>query len=377
MNDNQKILLNLLQKALFKTSPSYFTEANWQEIRNEAECQAIWGLIASEIPEGTFDDLATVKYAFLSRFLRYCYAEEELKKVLDSASIPFVILKGNSAALYYDDPSLRAMGDIDFLVSLDDFTRVKTILVEAGFDELKENERHVEFKKDRYIFELHYHYSSDVNIEEYLSWGLKNRLIATIEEHDFPMLPALANGLVLLDHMRRHLKSGLGLRQVIDWMMFVNAQMDDEFWEKEFAPVACEKGMGKLAITATRMCQIYLGLPMSITWCQTADEKLCERLLECLLVSGNFGRKNGQGFLVEYIGMKINRKGLLRWLQYAGEHNWDAYHKHRWLKPFCWAYQVFRYINQAVKTGRSKAQIGNDLERSKQRYELLKELEIE
>ena len=201
-------------------------------------------------------------------------------------------------------------------------------------------------------------------------------IIASIEGHEFPMLSPLANGLVLLDHMRRHLKSGLGLRQVIDWMMYVYHNLDDEFWNSSFRTIAEDKGMDKLAITATRMCQIYLGLPETITWCKSADEKTCEQLMECLLVSGNFGRKNGQGNLVETVSTFIKQEGLFKWLQYAGEHNWETYHKHHWLKPLCWFYQIFRYAKQGFKTGRNKKQLKADLDRSKDRYDLLKKLNI-
>ena len=94
------------------------------------------------------------------------------------------------------------------------------------------------------------------------------------------------------------------------------------------------------------------------------------------MVSGNFGRKNGQGSSIEKVSTSMKRKGLFHWLQHAGEHNWKAYHKHHWLKPFCWFYQIFRYAKQGIKTGRSSKQIKGDLDRSKERYELLKNLNI-
>lgn len=52
--------------------------------------------------------------------------------------------------------------------------------------------------------------------------------------------------------MRNHLKSGLGLRQVIDWMMYVNKELDDDFWENGFGTAAVDASMDKLAVTVTR-----------------------------------------------------------------------------------------------------------------------------
>ena len=383
MNTVQKTLLLLIKKSQFDTS----VDVNWDcfdfdALYDEASFQSVIGLIAPEVLDNTVARWQDAVFRQKSTYIRYIHSEEELKKVLDNGFIPFVVLKGNAAAIYYKDPSRRTMGDIDFLVREDDFERTKELLSNSGFilehDFDDVNYRHISFSKDNMIFELHKQFShKDIDLESYIVSGLNNRVIKTIEGHAFPMLPRLANGLVLLDHMRNHLKSGLGLRQVIDWMMYVYRELDDEFWNSEFSSVCTEKGLDTLAITATRMCQIYLGLPETITWCKSADEKTCEQLMDCLLISGNFGRKNGIGNSVETVNTNIKRKGLFPWLQHAGEHNWKAYHKHHWLKPFCWIYQIFRYAKQGIKTGRNKKQLKSDLDRSKDRYELLKQLDID
>lgn len=61
-----------------------------------------------------------------------------------------------------------------------------------------------------------------------------------------PVLPPLENGLVLLAHVNQHLGSGLGLRQILDWQMFVDAHLTDELWERGFQHAAQQIGMEKL-----------------------------------------------------------------------------------------------------------------------------------
>ena len=63
----------------------------------------------------------------------------------------------------------------------------------------------------------------------------------------------MINGLVLLDHVRYHLQGGLGIRQIIDWMMFVHANLNDETWETGFAQLARGAGLETLAVTMTSM----------------------------------------------------------------------------------------------------------------------------
>ena len=379
MTTEQSALLKLISQSQFGIP----ADIDWDTIDTdalykEASLQAVLGLIAPLIPEDHADDkwkTATLQQE--SNYIRYCFTQDELKNILDSNDIPFVILKGNAAAIGYKEPMRRAMGDIDFLVPQDKFEQARQALNNNGYTEDHDGERHLVFKKGGKSFELHRRFSHEIDIEDYVIGGMNNAVQADIDGHEFPMLPMLPNGLVLLDHMRNHLRSGLGLRQVIDWMMYVHRNLDDAFWNSEFGPIAHDKGLDTLAITATRMCEIYLELPSTHTWCSKADEDTCRQLLEILFISGNFGRKNGRGSAVESVSTRIKQNGLFPWLQYTGEKNWEAYHKHHWLKPFCWCYQICRYAKKGFQSGRNAKQLRNDLNRSDNRYDLLKKLNID
>lgn len=378
------VLLELIKKSQFGGAIEFPIEnCDWDLVYSEAQNQTVLGIIAPEVPvvvresDEKWQKIQDQLFAFN---LRYFYAENELTKLLDDADIPFVILKGVSAAIYYSHPERRSMGDIDFIVPQDCLEKTQKLLVDNQYVLEKQHtyKRHIGYIKNGISFELHHHYSHDgFDIEDYLIEGIKNRVYEKIDYIEFSMLPKLSNGLLLLDHLRHHLRSGLGLRQVIDWMMYVYRILDDSFWNTEFEYVAQEKGLVTFAKTVTRMCQIYLGLPNTFTWCMDADLAVCDLLLESLFISGNFGRKNGQGRSIEMASVNIKKRGLFRYLQLAGEHNWKAYHKHHYLKPFCWFYQIFHLVWQGIKTGRNRKQLRNDFERSHDRYELLKKLGID
>lgn len=120
---------------------------------------------------------------------------------------------------------------------------------------------------------------------------------------------------------------------------------------------------------------MHLGLPETVSWCGQAEEEDCELLLESLLSSGNFGRKNGSK--VEVVSTSIRRQGLLKRLQEAGEYNWKAYHRHPWLKPVCPVYQSFRYLRQLLSRERERREWKEEMARGKKRHEMLKKLKIE
>ena len=379
MNNEQSVLLSLIKQSQFGPSGTIsFIDVDLDTLYKEASQQAVLSLIAPEIPnDHTNKKWIEAQYRQKAAYILYCNSQDDLKTILDNADIPFVILKGNSSAISYTDPSRRSMGDIDILVPQELYLKTKSVLSSSGYIEEHDNGRHASFKKDKQSIEVHHHFSNGIDVENYLIAGLKERKLAVIDGHEFPMLPRLANGIVLLDHFRKHLLSSVGIRQVIDWMMYVYHELNDDFWFNDFEPVAKEKGLDKLAITLTRMCQLYLGLPKTITWCSSANENLCNRLLKSVFDSGNFGRKKGKGKTFESVLVRIqNVKGLFKWLQTVGERTWDSYKKHHWLKPFCWIYQFFRFTKKFLKSGRTQEELKNDINNSNERYELLKDLNV-
>lgn len=378
MNQTEQILLKAIQKSLWNTDITFPEDTDWNAVLKEAEDQAVLGIVIGVAPKETQKEWQNKASAGTAHFVRILHYQEQLYKLLKENDISMVILKGTAAAINYPNPSQRSMGDIDFLVPPEHFNRAKELLVQDGYtiEDDPRYPRHIHVHKDGISLEQHRFFSTEgIEIEKYVTEGM-----AAIEERSiygsvFPMLPTVANGLVLLGHMVQHLKSGLGLRQVIDWMVFVHAEMDDALWNTAFHKAVRETGLETAAITMTRLCQLYLGLSDSIQWCKNADEELCDELIENLLSSGNFDRKRGKGSAVESVTSNIARKGLFRYLQTAGEYNWKAYHKHKWLKPFAWIYQIGRYAKKGFQAKRG-GKLKEDLARGKQRSDLLKRMKI-
>ena len=381
MTNEERVLLELLKASLFGGAPELPAEVDWPAVRAEAGNQTVLGIAAQAVPRENYALWKRDERAVVSNSAQKAYAEQALLALFSENGIPLAILKGSAAAVYYPKPSRRWMGDIDFLVPQDRFEEACALMRKNGYvprDGEKTNaSRELAFYKNGIEFELHYRFSDpDLDIEPCLVDGLAHVEFAEIDGNRFPMLPKLANGMVLLAHMRHHLQLGMGLRQAIDWMMYVDRVLDDAFWQTQFCKAARDSGMETLAVTATRMCQNYLGLRKDLAWCRDADDALCDALLGSLLSSGNFGGKHGVGNRVERVATAIRREGFFRYLRQAGESNWEAYHRHPWLKPLCPVYQVFRYAKQRIGTGRGNAQLRGDLDRSRARFELLRRLEI-
>ena len=298
------------------------------------------------------------------QWLRYCtvqqgnwlmkmLGQDQLLNLLEQNDIPCVILKGSAAAMAYPNPTLRSMGDVDFLVKRKDFERAASLLEKNGYSlahEKNDKEHHYSYKKDKTSFELHKRLGiikeSDEKLLSLFENGIDNREFREIEGFRFPVLPADLNGLVLMFHINHHLRSGLGLRQIIDWMMYINILPENIRQEKLF-PILRDTGLEKLTLTVTVMCQKYLGLRTIV---EDDPELPYEDLMEYIINKGNFGRKAGEKSKIESISLEMsNPVRAFKRLQKGGLLQWKAAKKHKILRPFAWIYQANRISIMLIK----------------------------
>ena len=280
--------------------------------------------------------------------MRLMYEQNFLVNLFKVNNIPFVILKGTSAAVYYPKPSLRTFGDIDFYVSDIYLKSALELLNNSGYFIIHNNERHYGLEKNGIDFELHTRFSCQhyEDIDHIVLRGLNNAYDYKIGNYTFPGLPSYENGIVLLGHIMQHLKDyGIGLRQIIDWMMFVHKNLDDSAWNNRFKQLAVEAGLEKLAVTVTYMCKKWLGLPDDITWCNDADETVADQLLIRILDDGNFGHNRASS---ERVNKSLNKEGTFKYLQRAGMINWPLAQKCTIFRPFAWLYQLCRYAGKGT-----------------------------
>ena len=380
MNLTWEVICHSINASLLNGEFTPLSDVDWADVFDQTKRQGITGVVYHSIgkylPASLDAEWNHYNLKRLSHSVRLIHEQHDLCTLL--YDIPFIILKGTASAVYYPSPLQRTMGDIDFIVEPCFFEEAKLRLINAGYAIIdEENPRHIELSRNGISLEMHHHFGHDaLNIDQFISRCYEQLDVGIIQNTSFPMLPRLENGLVLLAHLRQHLFTGIGLRQVLDWMMFVKSTVDDIYWEKVFRPEVRNLGLEKLAITASRLCQLYFGLDKAFVWCSLADEAVCHHLMESFIESGNFGHINGRGKNVEATVINLRREGIFAYLQKAGEYNWQAYHRHPSLKPFAWMYQIGRYARQGFSAGRSAGTIKEDIQRSKDRYDLIKELDL-
>lgn len=334
--DNRE-LFQIIRKALWGTGTACADNDLFEELTAQAiECLAAPVLSCIQMPE----DLRMKWKKQILRQIFYYNTYLSIQKTLP-ISLPYVILKGTAAGQYYPYPEYRRMGDIDIMTRCEDYQRACHQLLDNGYIEVTskndlERNRHREFIKNGFSVEVHIFFAS---MNDPVKAEIFDRLI-TDHINDSHILPHSINGLVLLEHINQHLEEGLGLRQIIDWMMFVNKELPDEKWP-EFKEMTEKTGLKKLAITVTRMCELEFGLKEH-TWCRDADESLCRKLLSYILACGNFGQKISyeEELASGRAGKLRHPVRMIRELQQMGLKNWK-WAKQPVLKHFAWVWQGY------------------------------------
>ena len=369
MTKTEEDFLYCLRSSLFMEEVC--TPSN--EVLEEATQQAVLPLVVSGIKS----------YPIIAKNVQIIHEQKQIGELL--GSIPYVVLKGTAAAVYYPEPIRRTLGDIDIIVRPEDFGLAYQILINAGYNavsNIDKVDRETILYQDGSVVELHKTYAElnkkdqEKQLDQLIFDGILQAVERQINNQTFPMLPEPINGIVLLAHISQHMETGLGFRQLIDWIMYVNCELHDDAWPS-FKEITDKLGLTKLAMVATRTGQLYLGLSEEkITWCREVDELLCQGMLNYLFECGNFGRKLGaNNRVIAVFSQGKNLKSFFINLQQKGEAAWTILDKHRCLKPFAWIYQSIRLAFKGLKSV-SISDIQKDYKASKARNRLMEELEV-
>ena len=395
MNHIEKAVVEIIRELVSGIPADIPTEIEWNEIYSELEKQAVVEMACKWVRKKYSDNLnvqAATAYTLAHQIARWCFLmdkQDEIISILQKEGYHLAVMKGSANGAFYPVPELRHTGDIDLLVPEEHYEEIAEFLQKKGYCasiDYDKGKHHIEFVKEGVIFEIHKRpggtarmYSEyNKQLIDFFQKGLETVEYVYVKEYRFPILPRLQNGIMLLLHTISHLRRGIGLRNLIDWMVYVDHNMTNDYWYNEFEIIAERYHVCKLAKTMTRTCQIYLGLRTDLNFCHGIEDRLCDQLINYFVQQGEFGAKAGNEdkgvrFLlrnrsIRDVFMALDRSSLMT-IPYAK--------KNILLRPVAWTYQCIRYLKGI--TGREKLiqSIADDFERAKEREELFKEMEIE
>ena len=304
-------LLELVRSAIWNRMPEQdmFRSCDWHSVFNAAEVQAVVGLVADAIsrlpkeccpPKGI--RLALIGYV---QQIERTNSQHRavIKKVyalLRENGIGAVFMKGLTTGVRYPNPSLRQCGDIDFVVAKKDFPKTLKLLEQIGtVDYELEHEHHGMAFVDGVTLEPHYkvhnyqHPKNDKAMQRMFDSIFPQSLEhIDIDGAPIPIFPKTFESVFLISHMVNHVyEEGLGLRQVIDYAMFLQQEynkIDKELHQKYLKMMHMERAHRIFV----RICENYLGLsPELCHYTYTKSEiSFADKLMTDIMKVGNFGR---------------------------------------------------------------------------------------
>lgn len=221
-----------------------------------------------------------------------------LFKTLDNNGIDVVLMKGQGVALNYPNSLRRQSGDIDVYVGDTSYQRTNELMETLGAkvvgDEIIKHKSwlingvEVEVHKEMAVLSKPSHYKY---FKKLIKGWFPNKL-ELLEINNTPIFvaPAQFDAIFLLVHILEHLlREGIGLRQPIDWLLFLDTHkenIDSQQLENDLK----NTGLLELAASLIGVGAKYLGFNQLKGLLQyKAEEQNVELLLKEIMQSGNFG----------------------------------------------------------------------------------------
>lgn len=396
LTQEEQVLLKLLGRELFGSSVTWGESIDWRTVAKESMYQS--SLLPAfshmeqipDIPSEIRNSIKKQSEESMKANLLNFQWHGQIHCLMQSLGIPYCILKGAASAMYYPEPLLREMGDVDFLVREQDIEQVGQLLESMGFVrmEAKEYHHHVDYQKENVLLEVHFDSpgipkgESEPIVRRYLETLLVQSRMADTLPLPVRVPSEFHHGLVMLLHLQTHLMSeGIGIRHLCDWALFFNAVGEQAFLKLFQIPLQ-EMGLWKFAQTVSLAAAFAFDLPREL-W-MGEEEELAWELLFDMMAGGTNGRKDEQR---RYESMFISdsrkltaEKGRVRQLLETASQiaygYWPVMRTWKILLPFGWLMLYIRRGYRVLRGKRTKVDYLEAYKNSSGRKELYRQLHI-
>lgn len=319
MDNNTIAFLTLLRTGLWEEEVSFsaFGKVDYGEVVRLAEEQSVLGLVAAGLDQSVglsvpkdkmlnfIGGALQVEQRNLSMNLFISGLIDQLRK----ADICTLLVKGQGLAQCYERPLWRSCGDIDLLLSQDNYNKAKKFLLPLASSVEKENisTMHLGMTIDQWTVELHGTMRScclssmDKTIDKVqndLFFGGNVR--SWMNGNTMVFLPSPDNDVFLVfSHIIKHFYSGgIGLRQICDWCRILwtfRSKINIKLLEERLRAAGVMTEWRTFAALAVN----YLDMPIEAMPFYSPGrkwKKKAKRVLDYVLRVGNFGHTRDMSF---------------------------------------------------------------------------------
>ena len=323
---NQKAFLALLREGLWGDGNSKIridVATSWQEVFRLATEQSVLGLVLAGLEHV---DVKPPKELLLQWIGEVQQIEQRNKTMngfianlidnLRKEDVYSLLVKGQGVAQCYEKPLWRCAGDIDLLLSDENYTKAKSALIPIASEVANEDEitKHLALVINGFDVELHEKmpFSLSKRVDGVIDLVLEDLFCrGNIRSWDCNctqvFLPSPDNDVILIfTHFLHHFFiEGVGLRQICDWCRLMWTYRDSLNYG------LLESMIRKMGLMSEwkafyNLASRYLGMPDLDSRFMVHDsrfDKKADRIMELVLESGNFGHNKDLSYRTRYSGI--------------------------------------------------------------------------
>ena len=225
-----------------------------------------------------------------------------------------LLVKGQGVAQCYEKPLWRCAGDIDLLLSDENYKKAKSALIPIASEMANEDEitKHLALVINGFDVELHgkmpftISKRADACVDDVLNVDFCRDSVRSWECYGTQVfLPSPDNDVILLfTHFLNHFFiEGVGLRQICDWCRLLwtyRLKLDLQLVESRIRKMGLMSEWKAFASLAVET----LGMPVeSMPFYDARFKDKSEKVLRRVLKSGNFGHNNDLSYRARYSGI--------------------------------------------------------------------------
>ena len=334
---NTEAFLELVGSGLWKSAESTdlgiqgFTESvDWEGVYQLSEEQSVVGLVLAGIEHSNVKPPQELLLQWIgevqileqqNKAMNQFIAE--LVEKMRQADIYTLLVKGQGIAQCYENPLWRASGDVDLLLSTDNYEKAKKFLTPLAdhVDSESKEVKHLGMTIGEWLVELHGTMHTSISRR-------MNKGIDAVQNDCFyggnvrswnnngttVFLPSPDNDVIFVfTHILEHFfVEGVGLRQVCDWCRLLwtyRTELDLQLLEsriRRMGLVRVWKSFGSMAVDE-------LGMPKgTMPMCDSRYKVKGQRVLKRILKSGNMGHNNDLSYRAKYSGLTYKLVALWR-----------------------------------------------------------------
>ena len=323
MDTTQQAFMELLLAGLWEREAQLYSygEINYEVIYKLAEEQSVVGLITAgleQVKDVKIPQECTLK--FIGSTLQIEQRNKgmnvfvaKLIELLRKEDIYAILVKGQGIAQCYKRPLWRASGDVDLLLSDNNYEKAKTCLFPlSNFIDLEDEEaKHLGMTIESWVVELHgsLHSGLTCRIDKVLDdiqgdVFCGGNVRSWINGKTQIFLPGIDDDIIFIfSHILQHfLKGGIGLRQICDlsrllwtYRETINRQLL-EIRLKKMGLMTEWKAFAALSVG-------YLGMPVEAMPLFSSSKKWKRRatkILAFIIETGNFGHNRDKSYYGKY-----------------------------------------------------------------------------